>query len=195
MFKKNKDSGKPMKGPTTVKTVLSATAKDKKDIDSCSMYEVWATTVPAHNPSVKFVGSFSQMQKGMMNTLSKSWGSDAKLVLAFVLSNWIKFCKLASASAGTKSYPDVPNATYLTKHRDVAMNFYLNKAVSKDAELVSQPVQLIAPVKINVAKAQPPAPKAETITPPPVKTEEEDDQPMSLEELLAFKPINQYNKP
>lgn len=169
MLKKNPTTGKHPKVPTNVKTILSASAKDVKELTSESMYKVWAITTPKHNPDVKFVGPFTQMQKGQMNTLSKTWGKDAQTVLIFVLSNWIKFCKHVAATMGTKAYPEVPSTSYLTKHRDLAMNFYLSKQSSE------KPVQLIAPKPVEAPKPQKPAPQVE-----------DEDKPITLEELLAL---------
>lgn len=209
------------KGPTSsgkIQTLLSPKTADLKDVTAMGMYKIWATTVPQFNEGVKFVAPFNMKQKGQMNMLVKLWdGHDPGTVLEYVLSHWVKFGKYVTVQTGIKTYPEAPSTDFLMKYGDAAMNFFLAKAVAKDIGLCAiqgalavvefaancndkpKPLGKIifkkagaaqtldAPVAALVENTQLP------VLSPLVPAEEDDDKPITYEELLATYGAGKYN--
>lgn len=208
-----KNKPKVPKGPTSATEIqqkLHSPAAVKNEVNATEMYKVWATTVPKHCSSVKFVGPFNMKEKGQMSMLVKHWGADrAGLCLEYVLSHWISFAKYVKEKADCKGYPEVPTVDFLIKFKDFGMNFYLNRK-KEPVQLAAQETSIPAPVppvkkigKITLKKgklhdencvtlaAEGSAP-VETPTVPaasPVVEAEDEDKPITLEELLAMKPF------
>lgn len=181
------------KGVTSSSSAMNLLAKTSPNYENPSvagMTSVWVHTVPKHCEGVKFIPEFTQKQKGQLKRLSTMWGKDSCRVLEFVLSNWIKFCKHVSEQTGVKSFPMVPNHDYLLKHGGIALNLYASDQVED-----TPPVQLIALVKpsslpccgkITIKRAGKALEKKEK---PAEVVEVGEEDPMTLEELLAFKPL------
>jgi len=195
---KNKTTEKDMlkknpKVPTTAakvsSTLLAPKATDLKNMNASKMYKVWVSFVPEFHPSIKFVGTFTEKQKGMISSLVTLWGDNSGLVLKYVIEHWVKFGKLVMSSVGTKTFPDVPSPEKVFQYRVLAMNFYLASSVSKDGS-----VQLIATKKIgNITIKKIGVSKDVQIV--EENTQEVEDKPATLEEILALKPVLKYNLP
>lgn len=198
------------KGPTSSSAILAKACGNKvpslSDTKSSGMYKIWAKTAPEFNSSVTFVKPFTQKQYGQMNQLVSAWGTDtAGNVLHYVLSNWVRFGKFVKTQVGLKMYPESPSTDFLAKYSGEAMNFFMTKAEAKDSAIncTDLPVTVATVTKvgkITIKKAPYVEEPVQTLvelskdttspTPALVTEEEEDDgKPMTLAELLAFKPL------
>lgn len=195
------------KGPTSASSVVAevlAPPSVKKETLILALYKVWAIHVPRNHDEVKFVGEFNMKQKGLIGQCGRFWKSRAEGVLLFVIENWTKFGKYVNSQAGTKSFPAIPQLEFLVKHKELAINFYLNKAEAKDASVqltatVVKPSSSLVVKKIgkivlkkggssdvctDLSTTLPAQPMASAA---PVVEEDDDDAPVTLEFLLQQK--------
>lgn len=196
----------PAKGKVPVKALDVQKACGNKvptlsDTKASGMYKIWAQTVPKFNPSVPFVKPFTQKQYGQMKQLTTACGSEsAGDVLYYVLTNWIRFGKFVKTQAGLKSYPEAPSTDFLAKYSSEAMNFFMTKQEAKDSAIncTEQETYSVPPVskigKITLKKkvyVEEVVSLGEAPTPITAGGDEDDDDgvPMTLAELLAFKPL------
>lgn len=160
-----------------------------------ALYKVWASEIPVHYPDVKFIPPFNTTQSSQMKQIWVLWSGKGKnpeeavTVLRTVISSWGRFVSYVKENAGIYSTPAVPSLAFLTKHKILAMNFFLSanrpkdSSVGKNAVVCTSPPGKITIVKIGKPNDQKPVPAVS----PEV---DEDDQPLTLDFLLGFQVPN-----
>lgn len=201
----------PPKG--SVKTSALAVSKQfgrdaatVKEVTASGMWLRWAKAVPEFHPEVKFIGAGTQADKGMLGKIGLEWGDIGEVVLEYVIENWIKFGKEAKSQKELKDFPELPHLPFFIRHAAVGMNMYLSREQEKKPvqlaakALVQEGTEQVAPAKrigkITLKKGSGMGdnsasllsdiglgPANETPPLPPVVNEE--DRPLTYEEIVA----------
>lgn len=166
------------------------------------MYEVWRQAVPTYTEGVSYVAPFTMKQMGLVKHLIKLWGKDSPKVLLGVIKGWVAFTKYCEANTTAFKSPLQPSLPYLVTHGQAAVNWYMSEGVPKLQSTAKTPLKLGVivkkPVDTGGIKQHNTLPAAQT----PVKlsgkvhvskaalpvAQDDEDAPITLAELLAYKP-------
>lgn len=149
------------------------------------MYEVWRQAVPRYIEGVSFVPPFTLKQMGMLKRLITLWGPQAPQILLRVIKGWVSYTKYCEQNLGAFKTPLQPALPFLVAYGAGAKNW-------ADAN----PVQPVAPapqktgviVKGIVDKQKPSAHNACATAQTPDTPADDNDAPITLAELMAYKP-------
>lgn len=133
----------------------------------------------------EFLAPSLKDRKGL-KMLSESMGNRFELVLSFVFEKWIGFGKYAKERSGAYSIPQVPTISFLIRYPEAALNYWLQENKHSHGSGGGGPMGL--PAKNHQAIKAPTVELAKSKQPQSVK-EDDDDKPITLEELLAMKPF------
>lgn len=161
-------------------------------------YALWKTAVPRHVEGVKYVAPFTMKEMGMAKLLVKHWGTKCGAVLLACIKGWVAFTKHVESMTTTFKSPLRPSLPYLVSHAATALNWHVSQKSKHPPSLNLDKLQ--KPTQNNGVVLQTP-----TGTPPTIKavqviahaetvTPVDDDAPMTLSDLMAYKPTPKVKK-
>jgi len=100
--------------------------------------ELWQSLMPA--PAGGFQVPLTQREQGQLKYFAQGVGEAAGAVLTYTIANWGHFAFEAKAMAGLSTCPTKPNIGYLLKHRQVAVNLYV-QSIAKPAPPIQEKPQ------------------------------------------------------
>lgn len=197
------------KGPTTATEMFKHLTKQPAPVGkpntAQSLEKVFKAIAPKHN-EMACIPSFTLKDKGQLGRLAKLWGTNADKIMDAICRDWIAFAKSVSAATGNNNRPLQPHLPWIVKYESFAKAFALKQPVqltapveeSKAETPVVEPNQAVTPAKkklVIIKKGPNPDHKipltgepsvTEAYKAPKPKVEEDEDQLMSMEALLAY---------
>ena len=148
-----------------------------------SLSDVWKKNVPKYNKSlVPFMPSLTMKQVGQLKHLAKPWGNDAGGILLYLVQHWIDYAKFVQNVAGLKVIPKAPSIDFTLKYANEGKAYWTKhtKVIQSSPQVKDLPEGLANAIILSGIPAA-----TEVLAVVGVK--DEDDDEMTLEQLLAWK--------
>ncbi len=148
-----------------------------KGIEEANFVEVWNSLATVYKEEYGTFLPLTLKDKKLLHSVVERMGDVAPSVLRAVFQKWKVFTAFAQKNHGAYSLPLKPTPLFLYKYAEAAFNYWEEKvAPPKEKKLISPPCAKPDPVYVPVA--------TKTVAP-----KDDDDQPITLQELLDLKPI------
>ncbi len=173
--------GKAIDGCKAILAKLKSKGKpiEEYPVSPQGLYLLWVNVVPDYHEGVGCQKPWTMAQKAQANKLISLWGPEhSREIMEHVIKDWVGFVKYCEDHSGAFKTPLLPTFQFLNKYGAEAKNYWL--AAPKALPTIVKKGNLV------FKKLSAPPPETVQLTAQPPKVEDE-DKPMTLEELLKWK--------